>query len=57
MGGAAVSGVPISGALIGTSSSLWLDFGAMGLAMVAGISASSLLLARLARWPARAGAP
>jgi len=49
MGGAAVSGVPISGALIGTSRSLWLGFSAMGLAMVAGISASSLLLPRLAR--------
>ena len=35
--------------LIGTSSGLWLDFGVLGLATVAGITASSLLLPRLAR--------
>ena len=35
--------------LIGTSSNLWLDFGVLALATVAGITASSLLLPRLAR--------
>jgi len=35
--------------LIGISSGLWLDFGVLGLATVAGITASSLLLPRLAR--------
>ena len=49
MGGAAVSGVLISGALIGTGSNLWLDFGVLALATVAGITASSLVLPRLAR--------
>jgi len=39
----------LRGLLIGTSTSLWLDFGVLALATVAGITASSLLLPRLAR--------
>jgi ABC-2 type transport system permease protein len=39
----------LRGLLIGTSTNLWLDFGVLALATVAGITASSLLLPRLAR--------
>jgi ABC-2 type transport system permease protein len=35
--------------LVGTSTNLWLDFGVLAFATVAGITASSLLLPRLAR--------
>ncbi len=39
----------LRGLLIGTSTNLWLDFGVLAVATVAGITASSLLLPRLAR--------
>jgi ABC-2 type transport system permease protein len=39
----------LRGLLIGTSTNLWLDFGVLAFATVAGITASSLLLPRLAR--------
>jgi ABC-2 type transport system permease protein len=35
--------------LIGTSTDLWLDLGVLAVATVAGITAASLLLPRLAR--------
>jgi len=35
--------------LVGTSTNLWLDFGVLSFATVAAITASSLLLPRLAR--------
>ena len=35
--------------LIGTSTDIWLDFGVLAAATVAGIAAASLLLPRLAR--------
>jgi hypothetical protein len=43
--------------LIGTSGGLWLEFGGLALAAVAGITASSLLRPRLARSPPRTAAP
>jgi hypothetical protein len=35
--------------LIGTPSALWLDFGVLAAAVVAGIAAAALVLPRLAR--------
>jgi ABC-2 type transport system permease protein len=39
----------LRGMLIGTPANLWLDFGVLGLSVIAGVTAASSLVDRLAR--------
>jgi ABC-2 type transport system permease protein len=39
----------LRGLLIGTATNLWLDFGALGLAVTVGVTAATVVLPRLVR--------